>query len=117
VKAWPVVALQQIHEGAQLQAGDVGPAAAALHVSEQGEQLLTVRRQAAAEGAVLNRAMQGFQIPQQGQQLLGLAFEPVGEPLEILHQPPRGQLGILSLGRLVETFGHDCRVASRPTGC
>lgn len=42
---------------AQLQPGDVGPAAAALQVLEQIEQLVAICRQAGAEGAVLDGAM------------------------------------------------------------
>ena len=83
--------LQQIHEGAQLQAWDVGPAAAPLHFLEQVEQVVAVGGEAVAEGTVLDGAVEVLQLPQQGQQgfrvvaeLLGQAIEPVEQAVEVL---------------------------------
>ena len=49
----------------QLRSGDVGPAAALLQVLQQFKQLVAVGGQAAAQGAVLDAAMQLFQFSQQ----------------------------------------------------
>ena len=67
--------LEQIHEGAQLQPRDVGPAPTALDTLQQAEQLAAVGWQAAPEGTVLDGAMQLLELAQQGQQGLRLAFE------------------------------------------
>jgi hypothetical protein len=57
-----ILPLEQIHEGAQLEAGDVGPAATLLHPLQQVEQVIAVGRQAAAEGTVLDAAVQVLQL-------------------------------------------------------
>jgi len=77
------IPLQQIHEGAQLQPGDVGPSAAFLHGPQQVEQLGAVGGQAAAKGAVLQVAMQLLDLAQQGQQGLGLTVEIGGNRAQI----------------------------------
>ena len=69
------IALQQIHERAQLKPWNVGPAATLFHRAQQIEQFAAIGRQAAAKGSILKIAMQLFQLPQQGQQGLGLALE------------------------------------------
>ena len=72
------VALQQIHEGAQLQSRDVGPTSAPLHPLEKVEQGVAVGWEAAAEGSVLQVAVQLLELPQQFKQgsRLPLQFEP-----------------------------------------
>ena len=67
--------LEQIHEGAQLQAGDVRPAATLLHPLQQVEQVIAIGRQAAAEGTVLDAAVQVLQLTQQFQQGLGVTTQ------------------------------------------
>ncbi len=69
------VPLQQIHEGAQLQPGDVGPAARTLHFLEEIEQQVAISRQAGPEGAVLEVPVQVFQLAQQGKQPLGIVIQ------------------------------------------
>ena len=57
--------LELAEEVMQLRSGDVGPAAALLQVLQQFKQLVAVGGQAAAQGAVLDAAMQLFQFSQQ----------------------------------------------------
>ncbi len=78
-----LIVLQQIHEGAELQAGDVGPAATFLHPLEQGEQVVAICRQAAAERAVLDATVKLFQVPQQSQQALGITGELLRQRLDL----------------------------------
>ena len=95
--------LEQIHEGAQLQSGDVGPAATAFDALQQAEQLAAIGGEAAAEGPVLNGAVQLLQLPQQRQQGFGLALQFTGEVLELLQLAGEalllggGQAHVLSL--------------------
>ena len=70
----------------QLQARDVGPATAAFHGLQQAEKPLTVFGQAAAKGAVLNVAMQGFNAAQQSEQCLGIAFQFLGQAAQAVEQ-------------------------------
>lgn len=74
--------MQQIHEGAQLQAGDVGPAAGLLHALQNTEKPVAIGRQAAAEGTILNRAMGLLQLAQQIQQGLGVVAQLCGHGFE-----------------------------------
>jgi hypothetical protein len=95
--------LEQIHKGAQLKAGDVGPAATALDALQQAEQPTAIGGEAAAEGPVLNGTVQLLQLPQQGQQGFGLALQFTGQVLELLQLVGevlllgRGQAHVLSL--------------------
>jgi len=69
------IALQQIHECAQLQPRDVGPATAFFHGAQQRKQGTAVGRQIVAKGAVLQGAVQLLQLSQQGKQGRGLAIQ------------------------------------------
>jgi hypothetical protein len=62
------VLLHQVHEGAQLQARDVGPATASLHLLQQIEEKIAIGGKAAAERAILNAAVELLHLAQQGQQ-------------------------------------------------
>lgn len=89
-KRWPSglrIGRQQIHERAQLQPGDVGPAAAAFHLGEQGEQAIAVAGQAAAEGAVLDAAVQVLDAAQQIEQGLGLLGALLSDPQQGVEGP------------------------------
>ncbi len=92
--------MQQVQHVAQLRAGDEGPAAAALHALQQLEELAAVVGQAAAEGPVLDGAVQLLQLPQQGQQGLGMTLELCGELFEA------GQLAA-ELGLLRRSQAHE----------
>ena len=70
--------LQQIQEGAQLQAGDIGPAAAVLHRLQQLVEAVAVFGETVAESAILDGAVQLFEPPQQIQQGGRIAFEAFG---------------------------------------
>ncbi len=109
------VALQQIHEGAQLQSRDVGPASAPLHPLEEVEQGVAVGREAAAEGSVLKVAVQLFELPQQFQQgsRLPLQFEP-----ELLKAGESCLQTLQLLGREFRTLldGPDGRILASDAG-
>ncbi len=76
------ILLKQIHEGTQLEPGDVGPASAALHVLKHFEQAVAIGGKAAAEGTVLKAAMQLLQLAEQGKQCLRPGGQLLGEGLQ-----------------------------------
>ena len=67
--------MQQIQEGAQLQAGDVGPATAIFHGFKQLEEAVAVFGEAVAESAILDGAMQLLEPPRQIEQGGRIDFE------------------------------------------
>jgi len=81
------IALQQIHERAQLQPGDVGPAAALLHGTQQNEQFGAVGGQATAKRAILQVAVELLDLAQQGEQRLGVAVEIGGDRPQCIESP------------------------------
>ena len=85
-----VLLIQKIEKGPQLQPGDIRPTTAEFHVLKQAKECASFRGKAGSKSPILDRAMEMFQLAEQGKQGEGIFGMDLGDSVDALEK--RSQL-------------------------